>query len=228
MDESCKASFLSWPEAFKAGAGVVGGKGWNLARLDRYGFRIPPGGVFSARSYLEFLVENDLAETLERLAQKITIENIGESAIKEELFVVKQRIESGRVSISLQEGLISKLRHLELLDKPLAVRSSASAEDSDKASFAGILESFLNVRGLDNVLSAIKRCYASLWTPQAVTYRRKMGIRDDEVLPAVVIMEMVEAEAAGVGFTCDPRTGREDVLVLNCYSRPIMSGDRQC
>jgi hypothetical protein len=98
-----------------------------------------------------------------------------------------------------------------LLEKSLAVRSSATAGTS----FAGIYQSFLNVRGMDNLLSAVKGCYASLWTPRAVAYRRKMKIRDDEVLQAVVILEMVAAEAAGVGFTCYPRSGREDVALIS-------------
>lgn len=68
---------------------------------------------------------------------------------------------------------------------------------------------------MDSILAAIKGCYASLWTLRAVAYRRKMNVRDDEVFPAVVIMEMVEAEAAGVGFTCDPRTGWEDIVLIS-------------
>lgn len=85
----------------------------------------------------------------------------------------------------------------------MAVRSSASAEDSGKASFAGIHDSFLNVTGIDNIFSAVKECYASLWTPRAVAYRRKMNVSDEEMSQAVVIMEMVEAGTAGVAFTCE-------------------------
>ena len=66
-----------------------------------------------------------------------------------------------------------------------------------------------------NILESVKGCYASLWSNQAIVYRRKLNIRDDEVAPGVVVMEMVEAQAAGVGFTCDPQTGRRDILVIN-------------
>lgn len=107
------------------------------------------------------------------------------------------------------------LNSLGLVERPLAVRSSAAAEDSSRASFAGIHESSLNVRGLGQILAAVKSCYASLWSHAAVAYRRKLNINDDQVSTAVVVMELVEARAAGVGFTCDPRTGRQDVLVVN-------------
>jgi len=207
--------FFSWPEAFQAKVEAAGGKGWNLGRLERYGFKIPAGGVLSAGAYQDFIEENNLREVTEEIAQSVTIGNIGERGIEEKLSRLREKIKSGRVPQRVQEELISKLELLGIFDKPLAVRSSASAEDSSGASFAGIHESFLNVRGLDNILSAIKGCYASLWTPRAVAYRRKMNFRDDEVIPAVVIMEMVEAKAAGVGFTCDPRTGREDLVVIS-------------
>jgi len=96
----------------------------------------------------------------------------------------------------------------------VAVRSSATAEDSAIASFAGVHESFLNIREFSNILKAIKGCYASLWTPRAVAYRRKIGLTDNEVAAAVVIMELIPAEAAGVAFSCDPLTGRRDRIAI--------------
>ncbi|SFG93266.1 pyruvate, water dikinase [Desulfotomaculum arcticum] len=215
MEKSCGAFFFSWPEAYQAGVEAVGGKGWNLSRLVRYGFRVPAGGVLAAGAYRAFWEENNLLETVGNIAQSITIGNIGEKGTEEKLFLIREKIKAGHISQYMLEELTSKLKNTGILKKPLAVRSSATAEDTAGASFAGIHESFLNVRGLDNVLSAIKGCYASLWTPRAVAYRRKMNVKDDEVFPAVVIMEMVEAVAAGIGFTCDPRTGRECVTLIN-------------
>ena len=104
---------------------------------------------------------------------------------------------------------------MKLLDKPVAVRSSATAEDSSKASFAGIHESFLNLTGQEHIEQAIKDCYASLWTPRAVAYRRKMGFGDQDVALAVVIMELIPAVAAGVAFSCDPLTGRRDRVAIS-------------
>ena len=215
MEKSGGAFFFSWPEAFQAGVEVAGGKGWNLGRLERYGFKVPAGGVLSADAYQDFIEENNLREATEDISQSVTIGNIGEKGIEEKLFLIREKIKAGRILPHIQEELTSGLENTGILEIPVAVRSSATAEDASGASFAGIHESFLNVRGLDNTLSAIKECYASLWTPRAVAYRRKMNVKDDEVIPAVVIMKMVAAEAAGVAFTCDPRTGREDYVVIS-------------
>ena len=215
MEKSSGAFFLSWPDAFQTGVKAVGGKGWNLGRLERYGFKIPTGGVLLADAYQSFIEENDLREAIKVITQKVTIDNVGERETEEKLFLIREKIEAGHISSHIQKELTSKLKNIGILEKPIAVRSSATAEDAAGASFAGIHESFLNVRGMDNILSSIKGCYASLWTVRAVAYRRKMNIRDDEVIPAVVIMEMVEAEAAGVAFTCDPRIGREDAVLIS-------------
>lgn len=83
---------------------------------------------------------------------------------------------------------------------------------SDEKYFMNWDEAF---KGLENIIKAIKGCYASLWTPRAVAYRRKMGLTDDEVAAAVVIMELVPAVASGVAFSCDPRTGRRDRIAIS-------------
>ncbi len=225
MENSCGAFFLSWPEAFHAGVEAAGGKGWNLGRLDRYGFNVPAGGVLTAKAYQGFIEGNNLLKAIEKITQSVNVNNIGDTGVEEELHLIREKIKAGHISPYVQEELTVKLK--KSIDRPLAVRSSASAEDSGKASFAGIHESFLNVRGLDNILSAIKGCYASLWTPRAVAYRRKMSVRDDEVIQAVVIMEMMEAEAAGVGFTCDPRTGQEGVVLISAnfgFGESVVNG----
>lgn len=215
MDNSCKAFFLNWHEAYKAGVEAAGGKGWNLGRLQRYGFNIPVGGVLTAEAYQSFMVENNLLEDIQEITRGITIGNIEDKENEGKLCLIQEKIKAAPIPRYIEEKVISSLSNMEIIDKPLAVRSSATVEDSIKASFAGIHESFLNVSSPDNILSAIKGCYASLWTLRAVAYRRKMNINDDEVCQAVVIMGMVEAEAAGVGFTYDPRTGREDIVWIS-------------
>jgi pyruvate,water dikinase len=101
------------------------------------------------------------------------------------------------------------------LNAKVAVRSSATGEDSARASFAGIHRSFLNVNGVAAVEAAAQGCLESLDTPQAVAYRRRMGFTDEEVRCAVVICEMVDARSAGVAFSCDPATGRRDLVVID-------------
>lgn len=215
MNENNTILFLNWPEAWATGGEVVGGKGWNLGRLHRYGFNIPLGGVLSAETYQRFIKENRLLADITDIARLITIDAIGAKEAEWKLDLLREKIKAGRLSQYIETELTTKLKQMGILNKPLAIRSSATAEDSAQASFAGIHDSFLNVRGVNNILSAIKECYASLWTLRAVAYRRKMNINDDEVGQAVVIMEMMDSQSAGVGFSCDPRTGREDIMLIS-------------
>ncbi len=158
-------SLLNWNQAFEAGPSVCGGKGYNLARLARYGFRVPHGGVLPAGA---------------------SIAEIGPG-----------------------------LEQLGLSKTKVAVRSSATAEDSSRASFAGIHRSFLNVLGREAVQQAAQGCIDSLATPEAQSYRRRMGFADEEVRCAVVVCEMVDALSAGVAFSCDPANGRRDLILID-------------
>src|SRR5262249_42931702 len=121
----------------------------------------------------------------------------------------------------ITDRLRSFLEDAGLADRPLAVRSSATAEDGAAASFAGIHRSVLNVRGIEATLAAVKGCYASLWTPQALAYRRRFGLSADEVACAVVVCAMVAQpdgsppRSAGGAFSCDPRTGNRCQVVIN-------------
>ena len=214
MNTSVEKYFMNWNEAFNSTAAQVGGKGHNLARLHRYGFQVPAGGVLTSRVYRDFLESNGLSDHINAVAS-IKAESVLDPAIEKTLTEIREKISNGQVpEICIQE-LSKQLTFLKLVDKPVAVRSSATAEDSAKASFAGVHESFLNIKGLENIIKAIKGCYASLWTPRAVAYRRKMGLTDDEVAAAVVIMELVPAVASGVAFSCDPRTGRRDRIAIS-------------
>ena len=214
MIVSTEKYFLTWDEAVQSGVQVVGGKGWNLGRLAQYGFKIPIGGVLTTRAYEEFIKYNSLQDMVSNITQSVTGENIDKINNQDSLNQLRQKIKAGSIPPLIVEELKTKLDRMGILERPMAVRSSASAEDSAKASFAGIHESFLNVRGLD-ILDSVKECYASLWSNRAIAYRRKLNIRDDEVMTGVVVMEMVDAQAAGVGFTCDPQAGRQDILVIN-------------
>ncbi|AWI04521.1 PEP/pyruvate-binding domain-containing protein [Clostridium drakei] len=207
--------FLNWKEAFESGVSIVGGKGWNLGRLDQYGFNVPQGLVLTAKAYDEYIKYNKLQKIIDEVVLMVTIENLDEVQVKEKLDQLKEKIIGGSIPTSIIQELPTYINSCGKLKKSWAVRSSAVAEDSEKASFAGIHDSFLNVCSLEDILSAVKECYASLWSPRAVAYRKKMNISDKDVKAAVVIMEMVEAKAAGVGFTCDLLSGRQDIIVIN-------------
>src|SRR5512144_2309725 len=98
---------------------------------------------------------------------------------------------------------------------PVAVRSSATAEDLPGASFAGQQETYLNIHGVDALLNAVKNCWASLWTARAIAYRIKNNIDPSTVALAVVVQKLVNAEASGILFTANPINGRRDEMVIN-------------
>ena len=115
---------------------------------------------------------------------------------------------------ALLDLLAAELARRGWLNQPLAVRSSAVGEDAAEASFAGIFRSHLNVRGLAALQAALIDIWASLDSPVASAYRQRLGIAA-EMLMAVIVMPLLPAQAAGIAFTCDPVSGREDRLIVH-------------
>lgn len=194
---------LDWSGAFRAGPRQAGGKGWNLGRLARYGFPVPDGFVVGADAYRAAMAGG----ALKRLA--------GEAADAEGLQRLRLSIEAAPLPAGVADGVRGALDRAGLATIPVAVRSSATAEDGGSTSFAGIHRSVLGVSGPDAVLRAIREVWASLWTPQAIAYRRRFLIADADCACAVVVCRMLRAESAGVAFTCDPRSGRRDIIAIS-------------
>ena len=205
---------VNWEQAFTAGVQVVGGKGWNLARLARYGFQPPEGVVLIAAAYEQFIEHNGLRELLRSVADRISADELATDAGQQRLSALCQRVRQGSLPPDSCAAIAGALARCGLSRSPLAVRSSATLEDGQQASFAGIHDSFLNQCGMTAVCKAIAGCYASLWSERAVAYRRRMGISDYDIAPAVILMEMVPAVSAGVGFSCDPANGRPDRMLI--------------
>ena len=206
---------LSWEETFRAGSARGGGKGFNLARLHRYGFAVPRGGVLPADVYTAFIRDHAI-DRFERLTADLALE------ASADLATLRSMIESSRLPDAVRDAVRSFLPGVTI-----AVRSSAVAEDGPNASFAGIHHSVLDVQDPEARERAVLACFASLWTPQAVAYRRAQGLYDSDVACAVVLCEMVPAAVAGVAFSCDPLTGRRDLIVINAAPGPgerVVSG----
>jgi len=223
---------VSYEDAVSLGPPGVGGKGWNLGRLHRYGFPVPRGGILVADVYTQFLAEPKLQSLCAELAH---VQGGGgaEREITGILDTLRTTIATTPLSADVMCAVHTFLTDARLADVPVAVRSSATVEDSTTTSFAGVHESFLHVKGLEEVVRAIKGCYASLWSPRAVAYRRYEGLADDDVACAVVICALVTGPeesppiAAGVAFSCDPRTGQRDRVTINAASgwgEAVMSG----
>ena len=218
---------LRFTDAVAAGPSQVGGKGFNTGRLARFGFSVPDGCVITVDAYWDCLEQNRLMPTIQELTS-LAAEDVTIPAAAARLEALRSQIEGGE----LPPGLVGEIYRVlgaagVTPNLPLAVRSSATAEDSATASFAGIHRSFLNIIGEDALADAIRGCYASLWTPTAVAYRRKMGLSDRDVGGALVIQKLIQSLYSGVAFSADPVTGRRDRVVINAafgLGEAIVSG----
>jgi len=191
----------------------VGGKGASLARMAAAGLPVPPGFHVTTRSYRRYVDENNLRESILSAAGKASA---GDAAtLDNAAALIQSLIAQGTVPADLAALIRESYENLGEDNPPVAVRSSATAEDLPGMSFAGQQETYLNVRGAAEVLDAVKRCWASLWTARALGYRLRQGVRSDEVALAVVVQQLVPADAAGVLFTANPVTGARNQIVIN-------------
>ena len=127
---------------------------------------------------------------------------------------IQEKIRAGRFSKEIQSEILAMYDSMGI-NRRVAVRSSATAEDLPEASFAGQQETYLNVMGAEELLNKIKDCYASLFGQRALAYRKNHGFLNKDVALAVIVQEMVESESAGVLFTANPMTANKDEILVN-------------
>jgi rifampicin phosphotransferase len=190
---------------------VAGGKAANLGELVRAGFPVPSGFCVTTAAYDVVATEAGLEPTLAALAAADggDTERLAELAAE-----ARSRLTGANVPDVLGQAIAEA--YGELGDGvPVGVRSSATAEDLPGASFAGQQDTYLNVVGVESVLDAVQRCWASLWTDRAVSYRATNGIDPRGVRLAVVVQRMVDASVAGVLFTANPVTGKRHQAVID-------------
>lgn len=188
---------------------LVGGKGANLARLARAGFPVPAGFLITTRAYDAFVTRHGLRGFV-RDALRPPPED--PAALEAASRAIRERFEAGRMPGRLEAAVRDALA--ELGSPPVAVRSSATAEDLPELSFAGQHDTYLNVVGADALIAAVVRCWSSLWTARAIGYRARNGVESEGVSLAVVVQGMVQAEASGVLFTANPQSGKRSELVI--------------
>ncbi len=194
--------------------GVAGGKAVGLGGLIQAGMPVPPGFVLTTDAYSHFVDANHLAAGIQDLA------SLPPQAAPQDYERASERIRGLFTTGAMPGGIATELYAAYARlggggNTPVALRSSATAEDLASASFAGQQESYLNIRGADALAEAVINCWASLWTARAMSYRAREGVRPAQVRLAVVIQQMVEAEAAGVMFTANPANGRRDQMVIS-------------
>ena len=193
------------------GLEIVGGKGRSLARMAKAGFNVPGGFVITAAAYRSFVATNNLQETIVSLAKPVVAD--GRVSFELASDAIQALFAEHDLSAEITREISQAYGSLD--DAPVAVRSSANAEDLPGLSFAGQQETYLNIKGADEVVRAVRNCWASLWTPQAISYRHQNGIDQDSVAMAVVVQVMVSSQVSGILFTANPATGERSEIIIN-------------
>jgi pyruvate,water dikinase len=191
----------------------VGGKGMSLAKLTRAGMPVPDGFHITTEAYCQFVAAKDLQpKILDALRMAdIMLPATLETASR----TIGKFFEDSHIPAEVSSAIADTYQVLGDRHAVVAVRSSATAEDLPEASFAGQQETYLNIHGIDEVLEAVKKCWASLWTARAIAYRLQNKIDQNTVALAVVVQRLVFADAAGIMFTANPLSGARDEILIN-------------
>lgn len=204
MVEVVSTDMLVWLHERIADRELVGGKGASLSQLAALAAPVPRAFALTTHLYREFAAQ-------ERLPVRAS------DVVDDELPGIRARITGAELSDSVR-GVLERGYHAIQAScstpRPLAVRSSATAEDSAEFSFAGLHDTILDVRDFPHFESAVKKCWASLWSERAVTYRREGGFHSDESAIAVVVQELVQSDVSFVVFTVDPVSEHDQHTVI--------------
>ena len=192
---------------------LLGGKGRSLTNLVNHGFHVPTGFHVTTSAYKDFVAENDLQSKILACAKPALVN--GQASFEQASHEIRALFDTAPVSTELEHQVTAAYREFEQENPAVAVRSSANAEDLPDLSFAGQQETYLNIHGADEVVAAVKRCWASLWTPQALNYRHQNGIAQESVAMSVVVQLLIPAEVAGILFSANPATGERAEMVIN-------------
>ncbi|HEY6042384.1 MAG TPA: PEP/pyruvate-binding domain-containing protein [Anaerolineae bacterium] len=191
-------------------ASRVGGKALSLGELVRAGLNVPPGIVVTTDAYRAFVELNGLKREHDDL---LAHPELNDPKFKARITNFRARLVTLPLPDDIARALGDALRDWVPVHT-MAVRSSALAEDLPDNSFAGQYDTFLNQRGLPQILDAVKKCWASLWNERALVYRASSGLARDNVAMGVIIQLQVAATASGVMFTLDPLSGHETEMVI--------------
>ncbi len=193
---------------------TVGGKGGSLGELTKAGIAVPPGFVVRTAAFERFLQKLEAEAPLRARVEALDADDLAAvTACSAEL---RSRVEQSELPDDVRAEIVAAHAALcgDAADAPVAVRSSATTEDAEDASFAGLQDTFLWVLGADDVLAKVRTCWASLYSTESITYRLKHGLPEEGVAMAVVVQRMVDARTAGVMFTRSPTTGDRSVMTI--------------
>jgi pyruvate,water dikinase len=235
-------SFVKWfSELDKNSISIAGGKGANLGEISNLKINVPPGFVVTAQAYDYFIEKARLKEKIEEILSQIDYENT--FLLDEATKRIRELILNSEFPKEMEEEILESYDILSVGDLKntkgtvldviknsdpifVAVRSSATTEDLDGASFAGQQETYLNVKGNKELILSIKKCFASLFTSRAVYYRNKKGFNKVKASLAVVVQKMIDSEKSGVVFSRDPTNKSLNIIVESVFGlgEGIVSG----
>lgn len=210
------SDYVRWfDELTRGDTSVAGGKGANLGEMTHAGLPVPPGFVVTAAAYRDFITQAGLREPI--AAQVDGLEVDDRTALETTASSIQAAIRGASlppaVDAALREAYVELSRRTARANELVAVRSSATLEDTEKASFAGMNRTFLNVSGPEALAKEVKEVWASLYSPRVIFYRRRLGLNDEPEI-AVIVQKMANSAKSGVAFSIDPATGREDTIVI--------------
>ncbi len=187
----------------------VGGKGASLGEMTKAGFHVPEGFVVTALAFEEYLKATDINVEIRARLNKINLKDI--ESVEESSEILRDLIMNKKMPKSMQQEILKEFKKLKV--KYVAVRSSATAEDSKIDSWAGELETYLNTTE-KMVLKNVKKCWASLYTPRALFYRIERKMRRKSVSVAVAVQKMIQSEVSGICFTVHPITKDKNQMII--------------
>ena len=202
-------------ELKKEDVDIAGGKGANLGELTQAGIPVPPGFVITSATYQKFMDETGITQEIMDILDAIDVNNNKElqQSAKNIKKIITETPIPDEISSLFIEAYNALCHRIGKDNAFVAVRSSATAEDLPEASFAGQQDTYLNVKGPEDLIKYVRKCWASLFGARAIFYREENNFDHSKVYIAVVIQEMVDAQKAGVMFTVHPSTGEEKILI---------------
>jgi pyruvate,water dikinase len=207
---------LSFDDVDKNSLALVGGKNASLGEMIKEGIRVPPGFAVTTDAYLNFITEAGIKDQIYGILSGLDVDDVDalNNASTQVQRLIKNASMPDEVGGALRESYFQLCKQCHMEAVPVAVRSSATAEDLPTASFAGQQETYLWVEGEDKVIENVQNCWASLFTPRAVSYRVKNDFAHEKVLISVGVQKMVNSKAAGVLFTLNPTNGDPSKVVI--------------
>ena len=191
---------------------TVGGKGGSLGELTSAGIAVPPGFVVTTRAFEQFLAALEVRAPVRERVEALDPADIGAATrLSEEL---RARVLEEPMPAEVEQAIRAAHGELAPAGEPVAIRSSATTEDAEDASFAGLQDTFLWVLTADDMVAKVRECWGSLYSTESMTYRRKQRLPEEGVAMAVVVQIMVDAACAGVMFTRSPTTGDKSVITI--------------